>query len=30
LGRKNQRIAMKNGLSKGKAPQPFQDRTSFK
>ncbi len=30
LGRKNQRIAMKNGLSKGKAPQAFQDRTSFK
>ncbi len=30
LGRKNQRIAMKNGLSKGKAPQPFLDRTSFK
>ncbi len=30
LGRKNQRIAMKNGLAKGKAPKPFQDRTSFK
>jgi enoyl-CoA hydratase/carnithine racemase len=30
LGRKNQRIAMKNGLSKGAAPKPFNDRTSFK
>ncbi len=30
LGRKNQRIAMKNGLSKGTSPQPFSDRTSFK
>ncbi|MFT6153680.1 MAG: enoyl-CoA hydratase/carnithine racemase [Bermanella sp.] len=30
LGRKNQRIAMANGLSKGKALKPFQDRTSFK
>lgn len=30
LGRKNQRIAMANGLSKGKPAQPFIDRTSFK
>ncbi|WP_396587428.1 crotonase/enoyl-CoA hydratase family protein [Bermanella sp. R86510] len=30
LGRKNQRIAMANGLAKDKAPKPFQDRTSFK
>lgn len=30
LGRKNQRIAMKNGLSKDKPPRPFLDRTSFR
>lgn len=30
MGRKNQRIAMNNGLSKGKEPKPFNDRTSFK
>jgi enoyl-CoA hydratase/carnithine racemase len=30
LGRKNQRIAMANGLAKGKEPKPFIDRTSFK
>lgn len=30
LGRKNQRIAMANGLAKGKPAKPFQDRTSFK
>jgi enoyl-CoA hydratase/carnithine racemase len=30
LGRKNQRIAMANGLAKDKAPKPFLDRTSFK
>jgi len=29
LGRKNQRIAMKNGLSKGKDKKDFIDRTSF-
>ncbi|MDF2176887.1 crotonase/enoyl-CoA hydratase family protein [Aliiglaciecola sp. CAU 1673] len=29
LGRKNQRIAMQNGLSKGKDPKSFIDRTSF-
>jgi len=31
LGRKNQQIAMKNGLAgKGAEPKPFKDRTSFK
>ena len=30
LGRKNQRIAGKNGLAKGEEPRPFRDRTSFK
>jgi len=30
LGRKNQKIAMKNGLSKGQQPQPFVERSSFK
>lgn len=30
LGRKNQKIAMANGLSKGQEPKPFKDRTSFK
>lgn len=30
LGRKNQRIAMANGLSKDKEPKPFLDRSSFK
>lgn len=31
LGRKNQRIAMKNGLAgKDKAPKPFQNRSSFR
>jgi len=30
LGRKNQKIAMANGLAKGKDPKPFHDRTSFK
>ena len=30
LGRKNQRIAMKNGLSRGGVGKPFIDRTSFK
>jgi len=30
LGRKNQRIAMANGLAKGKPAKPFLDRTSFK
>jgi enoyl-CoA hydratase/carnithine racemase len=30
LGRKNQRIAMKNGLSKSDTKQPFLDRTTFK
>jgi enoyl-CoA hydratase/carnithine racemase len=30
LGRKNQRIAMKNGLSKAANPQPFLNRSSFK
>lgn len=31
LGRKNQRIAMANGLAgKDKEPKPFKDRTSFK
>tara|TARA_R110002050_G_scaffold134721_18_gene257293 strand:- start:1425 stop:2246 length:822 start_codon:yes stop_codon:yes gene_type:complete len=29
LGRKNQRIAMKNGLAKNKQPKPFIDRSSF-
>ena len=29
LGRKNQRIAMKNGLSKGKTEKSFLDRRSF-
>ena len=29
LGRKNQKIAMQNGLSKGKAKKAFIDRTSF-
>jgi len=29
LGRKNQRIAMKNGLSKGKEKKSFIDRSSF-
>ncbi len=29
LGRKNQRIAMKNGLAKGKETKAFKDRTSF-
>ena len=29
LGRKNQRIAMQNGLAKNKQPQSFIDRTSF-
>lgn len=29
LGRKNQRTAMKNGLSKNKQPDAFIDRTSF-
>lgn len=29
LGRKNQRIAMKNGLSKGKQSKAFIDRSSF-
>ncbi len=29
LGRKNQRIAMKNGLSKNNQPKPFVDRSSF-
>lgn len=29
LGRENQRIAMKNGLSKNEPPRPFRDRTSF-
>jgi len=30
LGRKNQKIAMKNGLSKGKEARPFIERSSFK
>lgn len=30
LGRKNQRIAMKNGLSKTETPKPFCDRNSFR
>lgn len=30
LGRKNQRIAMANGLAKDGKVKPFQDRTSFK
>lgn len=30
LGRKNQRIAMANGLSKDKPAKPFLDRSSFK
>ncbi|ALS97599.1 crotonase/enoyl-CoA hydratase family protein [Lacimicrobium alkaliphilum] len=29
LGRKNQRIAMQNGLAKDKSPKPFKDRTTF-
>lgn len=29
LGRKNQRIAMQNGLAKNKEPKPFIDRSSF-
>ena len=29
LGRKNQRIAMQNGLAKDKQPKPFIDRSSF-
>lgn len=29
LGRKNQRIAMQNGLAKSKQPKPFIDRSSF-
>ena len=29
LGRKNQRIAMQNGLAKNKDPKPFIDRSSF-
>ncbi len=29
LGRKNQRIAMTNGLAKNKKPKPFIDRSSF-
>jgi len=29
LGRKNQRIAMQNGLSKNKQPKPFINRNSF-
>ncbi|MBU2923863.1 crotonase/enoyl-CoA hydratase family protein [Colwellia sp. C2M11] len=29
LGRKNQKIAMKNGLSKNEEPKPFVDRSSF-
>jgi len=30
LGRKNQMIAMKNGMAKGKDPKPFVDRKSFR
>ena len=30
LGRKNQKIAMKNGLARGQEPIPFRDRSSFK
>ncbi len=30
LGRKNQRIAMANGLGRGKSPKPFVDRSSFR
>ena len=30
LGRKNQRIAMTNGLAKEKTPKPFVDRSSFR
>jgi len=30
LGRKNQRIAMANGLNKRKGPVQFIDRTNFK
>lgn len=30
LGRKNQQIAMKNGMAKGQEPKPFGDRTSFR
>lgn len=30
LGRKNQRIALANGLAKRKEPKPFIDRSSFK
>lgn len=30
LGRKNQRIAMKNGLSKSDSKKPYLDRTTFK
>ena len=29
LGGKNQRIAMRNGLARDKAPQPFLDRSTF-
>jgi len=29
LGKKNQRIAMANGLAKGEEAKPFKDRTSF-
>ncbi|MCI2285217.1 crotonase/enoyl-CoA hydratase family protein [Colwellia sp. MSW7] len=29
LGRKNQRIAMQNGLARNKQPKPFVDRSSF-
>jgi len=29
LGRKNQRIAMQNGLAKNKQAKPFVDRSSF-
>jgi len=30
LGRKNNQIAVKNGLSKDKEPKPFRNRTTFK
>jgi enoyl-CoA hydratase/carnithine racemase len=30
LGRKNQRIAMQNGLKRDQAPKPFLDRSSFR
>ncbi len=30
LGRKNQKIAMANGLAKDKEPKPFRQRQSFK